>query len=289
MRRYAAVVLLALIALSSTAAAKCYPANTRVVIFVQGLYTTYDAGGTQTSFAEDHRFDALKAAFAERGYEPKKLFDFSYAGGAFDTKGAWQPEPYPCELTDRYAADNVAVLEQTLRDYRSRHRGAHFALVGHSLGGYVAFLAGARDAARPEAERLAIDVVVTLDSPLLGASADKKVILDLIDCDKTYVAGAELAALRLDAGTADVRRYQAWAMAQAGIRLGTFGNVRDCLWNTNACTGSGFIDDGATQFLPGQAAVSTAYDIASEPLKSHDAILIDPAAVVDVVRFVGAP
>jgi pimeloyl-ACP methyl ester carboxylesterase len=106
-------------------------------IFVQALH--HVRRRRHQPATEDHRFDALKAAFAARGYDAKKLLDFSYAGGTFDAKGAWQPQPYPCEITDRRAADSVAVLEQTLRDYRSRHRGAHFALVGHSLGGYIAF------------------------------------------------------------------------------------------------------------------------------------------------------
>jgi hypothetical protein len=185
---------------------------------------------------------------------------------------------------------HLQTLEDMLRAYKEEHPKAHFALVGHSLGGYLAFLEGAREAQRPEDERLDIDVVVTLDSPLKGVSADKKAIIDLIPCDKTYQAGAEIVAQGLDAGIEAQRASEATAMAEAGIRLGTFGNAWDCLWNTGHCLpGQTWVDDSNTQNLPGQAATSMVYEIAANPLFSHDAILGDAAAVSDVVTFVGAP
>jgi hypothetical protein len=52
--------------------------------------------------------------------------------------------------------------------------------------------------------------------------------------------------------------------------------------------GSGFVDDGGTQFL-GPPAVALRYEVASAPLLSHDAILGDAQAVADAVAFVGAP
>ena len=42
-RRVVGVVLMACLAVVAMgASAKCYPAGTRVVVFVQGLYTSYD-------------------------------------------------------------------------------------------------------------------------------------------------------------------------------------------------------------------------------------------------------
>jgi pimeloyl-ACP methyl ester carboxylesterase len=260
-----------------------------VVVFIQGIYTTYDAEGTQGTALEAHRFDAVKAAFVARGYEGERLLDFSYNGGEFDDDGAWQPAPYDCADTDRLPEANLAPLEQMLRDYREEHPNAHFALVGHSLGGYLAFLAGARDAARDEGDRLGIDVVVTLDAPLRGVSADKKTILDLVPCDKTYQAGADLVAARLDPATDGVRAYQAGVMAQAGVRLATLGNINDCLFATARCVGGDWADDGGTQFLQGQASISQAYEVESALLDSHDAILTHAAAIADAVAFVGAP
>ena len=281
------ILLLAAI-FAATSAARCNEPGTRVVIFVQGLYTTLDEDGTQTSFVEEHRFAAMKAKFVEAGYKPGQLLDFSYEGGRMTSAGAWLPEPYDCELTDRRASEAVAQLESMIRAYTREHPKAKVTLVGHSLGGYISFLAGAREAGRAEGQRIGIDGVVTLDSPLAGASADKKVILDLIPCDKTYVAGGELVALRGDPTIPATRTAQATAMAAAGVRLATFGNMRDCLFRTTVCAGGNWVDDGPSMFIDA-AELSRSYEVPSEPLQSHDVVLIDPAVIADVVSFVGNP
>jgi pimeloyl-ACP methyl ester carboxylesterase len=280
-----ALLCVALVAFA-VSAARCYPKDTRVVVFVQGLYTTYDASGTQGTLVEPHRFDTLKDALRDHGYRDEDLLDFSYDGGVVTASGAWRPRDYACEATDRPGIEHVLVLEQMLRDYRREHPQAHFTLVGHSLGGYVAFLAGARDAVRPKETRLEIDGVVTLDSPLLGASADKKAVLDLVPCEKTFEAGGELVLQRADPATPAIRAYQAAAMHEGGVRLATLGNVNDCLWATSRCIGGDWIDDGATQFIPSADVVGT-YEIASDLLASHDAILVDPEAVAQTVAFIG--
>lgn len=280
--------LLSLLALFS--GVKCYPAGTRVVIFVQGIYTSYDANGTQESVGEARRFDAMKAAFVARGYDRSVLLDFSYAGGSVSSDGIWHPATYTCEQTDRAPATNLAPLEQMLKDYRRAHPNVHFTLVGHSLGGYLTFLEGARDAARPADQKLGVDVVVTLDAPLKGVDADKKIVIDLLPCNKTYLAGGDIVAQKLDASTPDVRRYQAAVMAEQGVRLATLGNEYDCLFNTAHCIpNSPFVDDTDSQFLPGQASISKRYLIDSPPFLSHDAIVADPNVIIDTVAFVGAP
>ena len=281
--------MIAAVVAATMIGARCYEPDTRVVVFVQGVYTSLDEEGPQTSWVEDHRFDTLKAAFRARGYTDADLLDFSYNGGEVTARGEWQPAAYDCEDTDRPAAENVAALEQMLRDYREEHEGVHFTLVGHSLGGYIAFATAAKDAARAEDERLDIDVVVTLDAPLLGTDADKKIITDLVECEKTYEAGGELVAAKADPQTPALRAQQAAAMAAAGIRLATFGNENDCLYDPAVCVGGNWVDDTNTQYLPGQAAVSTPYVVQSEALQSHDAILVHPPALADVVAFVGAP
>jgi pimeloyl-ACP methyl ester carboxylesterase len=284
----AVVSMLAMAAMFSSA--KCYPPGTRVVVFIQGIYTAYDAGGTQGSLVESHRFETLKAAFLARGYKASALLDFSYAGGTVGADGSWQPAPYGCELTDRLPDDNLAPLEKMLVDYRARHPDAHFTLVGHSLGGYLAFLEGARDAARPAANKLGVDVVVTLDAPLSGVSADKKAILDIVPCAKTYLAGADLVAQKLDPTTPATRRAQTAEMAAQGVRLATMGNPWDCLWNTGYCLPGGtWVDDSGTQFLNGEASISNAYAIQAPALASHDAIVADANVARDTVGFVGPP
>jgi hypothetical protein len=278
--------LLAVLASSVATAARCYPPDTRVVVFIQGLYTTYD-GETQSTGIEGPRFSTLKGAFSDAGYDEEDLVDFSYRGGSIDEDGAWQPAHYPCELTDRLTEESLAVLEDMLRQIRASQERVHFTLVGHSLGGYLAYLEGVREADRAEEERLDIDVVVTLDAPLQGVSADKKTIIDLIPCEKTYAAGAEIVAQKLDPGIAAQREAEAVRMRGQGIRLATLGNPQDCLWNTGYCLpGQTWVDDSATQLIA-TAELSREFAIASNPLLSHDAILGDAAATQTVVEFVG--
>jgi hypothetical protein len=288
--RLGALVLVSLALCGLLSGAKCYPPGTRVVVFVQGIYTSFDASGTQGSLAENHRFETMKAAFLAKGYDPASLLDFSYAGGSVSANGTWHPNDYTCEQTDRLPVDNLVPLEQMLTDYRKAHPNAHFTLVGHSLGGYLAFLEAARDAGRPAGQKLGIDVVVTLDAPLKGVDADKKIILDLLPCTKTYLAGADILAQKLDPATPSVRQYQAAVMAQAGIRSATLGNEFDCLYNTAHCVAGGtWVNDVDTQFLDGQASISHRYLIDTPAFVSHDAIVADPNVIADTVAFVGAP
>jgi pimeloyl-ACP methyl ester carboxylesterase len=270
----------------SFSAARCYPPGTGVVVFVQGVYTYLDADGTQGTLEEDHRFDAMKAVFRANGYSDHRLLDFSYNGGTTSDEGIWEPALYPCTATDRPTAQSVAVLESMLRDYRRAHPKSHFIVVGHSLGGYIGFLAGARDATRPPGERLEISAVVTLDAPLNGVNADKKLVIDLIPCEKTFLAGADLVADGANPRIGDIRRHQAAAMAQDGVRLATIGNVQDCLYNTVACTGIALADDSETQFIDNAALVQR-YDVTTDVLASHDFIVSYAPAIQDVVAFAG--
>ncbi|MBF6600222.1 MAG: hypothetical protein IVW36_06905 [Dehalococcoidia bacterium] len=183
---------------------------------------------------------------------------------------------------------NLAPLEQMLRDYRARQPKAHFALVGHSLGGYLAFLEGVRESQRAPDQQLGISEVVTFDAPIGGVNADKKTVLDLASpCAKTYQAGAELVGVREDPTTPATRAAQAAAMARQGVRLATLGNIDDCLYNLPACAGFG-ADDTESQFVAG-AALSKRYEIKVDPFLSHTAILANQAAVGDAVAFIGPP
>lgn len=269
-------------------AARCYEKDTRVVVFVQGLYTYLNEDGTQGTSVEDHRFDRMKGAFLEKGYTADDLLDFSYNGGTVTDDGVWQPNDYPCEATDRPSATSVARLEEMLAAYREKHPKAHFTLVGHSLGGYIAFLAASRDATRSAEERLEIDGVVTLDAPLNGVSADKKLVIDLIPCAKTFQAGGELVADRANPDIVALRQQQVEAMRQSGMRVATIGNTRDCLYNTRVCTGLPLVDDSATQFIENADLVKR-YDITSDAFASHDFIASFDPAINDVVTFTGEP
>lgn len=290
MTRRNALILLLCAMFAFGAAAKCFPPGTRVVIFMQGIYSTYDADGTQDIGIEDHAFDAIKAKFLADGYRADQLIDFSYNGGTVAPDGGWLPKRYTCPDTDRPAAQNLAVLEAMLRDYKARYPKVHFTLVGHSLGGYLAYLEGAREAARPPEQKLDIDVVVTLDAPLLGIDADKRIAVSTaISCAKTWQAGAEIVGDKLDPQLGARRQAEAALMAEQGVRLATLGNLSDCLYALARCTATNaYVDDTESQFLEGAALVRR-YDIQSNIFLSHHAIFTYPQALIDLREFVGGP
>jgi hypothetical protein len=286
------IACIALIAMFGVfAGARCYEPDTRAIVFIQGLYTTYD-GETQSTSVEGPRFSTLKAAFLEAGYEDADLLDFSYNGGSVaeggTNEGAWHPNRYPCEVTDRTAQASLSVLEDMLRAYREVHDGVHFTLVGHSLGGYLAYLEGVRESERSDDDRLDVDVIVTFDAPLRGVDADKKAIIDQIPCDKTYVAGAEIVADKQRPDLDAQRAAEVAMLADAGVRLANIGNKADCLWNTGYCLpGQSWIDDSGTQYLDG--ATHFPFEVSSNPFESHDAILGHAPAVDAAVGFIGEP
>jgi pimeloyl-ACP methyl ester carboxylesterase len=232
-------------------AARCYPPGTHVVVLIEGVYTSYDPRGPDD-------YAKLKDALATAGFDRAKLLHFSYNGGSFDESGAWQPNAYSCASTDRPADENLAYIESLLREYRARHPEAHFTLIGHSLGGRLAFLEGAREATRPPEQQLGVTGVVTLSAPLLGVGADKKIALDAVGCGKTYAAAAEIVTDRADPNIAATRAAQVEAMRAAGIRVATIGNTNDCLYALSRCIASEeFTDESETQFLPNADFVAT--------------------------------
>jgi pimeloyl-ACP methyl ester carboxylesterase len=277
------VLLLALLLLmlASGSAARCYPPGTRVVVFLQGLYTSYEPGG-------ETMFDPMKKAFVEAGYDPAQLLHYSYAGGAFSADGAWQPNGYVCATTDQSIEASIAHLETLLRGYRQRHEHAHFTLVGHSLGGYIAYRAAVADAARTPEQRLQIEAVVTLDAPLMGLSADKKLAIDLIDCAKTYAAAAPVVADKLDPQLAERRAAEVASLHAAEIRLATLGNLKDCLFDPVTCAGAVLEPETESQVLAG-ADLRKLYDINARLVMTHFIILKFATAIHDVVTFTGPP
>lgn len=230
----------------------------------------------------------MRQAFREAGFPDERLLDFSYTGGHVDDEGRWVPQDYDCLDTDRPTEEAIDRLDAMLRAYREAHPKAGFVLVGHSLGGYIAFELAAREATRPE--KVGLSAVVTIDAPLLGASADKRAVLDLVDCDgKTYAAGADLVRLAVDPAEREAQLASAEAIRADAIRLATVGNAADCLYYPTPCGLPGpFADDRATQTLEG-ADLALYEAIASGPFESHDVATAYAPYVDAIVRFAGPP
>lgn len=255
---------------------------------MQGLYTSLEDGRTPVGPLGERRFATLRQAFREAGFPDERLLDFSYAGGRIEDGGRWVADDYGCLDTDRPIQDSVDRLDAMLWAYREAHPRAGFVLIGHSLGGYVAFELAEREARREE--KAGLSAVVTIDAPLLGAHADKQAVLDLVGCDgKTYAAGADLVRLAADATEREAQLAAAAAIRADGIRLATLGNAADCLYYPTPCGLAGaFVDDRATQVL--DSADLAAYEaIPSGPLESHEIAMAYVPYVRAIVAFAGPP
>lgn len=255
---------------------------------MQGLYTSLEDGQTPVGPLGERRFATLRQAFREAGFPDERVLDFSYAGGRVDDVGRWVPRDYDCLDTDRPTGEAVDRLDAMLRAYREAHPKAGFVLVGHSLGGYIAFELAAREATR--SDKVGLSAVVTIDAPLLGASADKQAVLDLVDCDgKTYAADADLVRLAVDPAEREAQLASVRAIRADAIRLATLGNAGDCLYCPTPCGLPGpFADDRATQVLEG-ADLALYETIPSGPLESHEVATAYAPYVDAIVRFAGPP
>ncbi len=290
-RRTALALVACAAALALFSSARCYPPGTRVVVLIPGLYTELRATAQPSdNFNEDQSFPIVKKLI-EAGYKPESIAIFGFEGGAMTEDGVWQPNPFPCESSDRPAATHMAKLEEMLRAYRERHPQAHFTRGGHRGGGYGAFLAGAREAERAPEDRLGIDAVVTLHAPLNGVDADKRLAISAIECDKTFAAAAEIVADKANPGIRALRIEQVAAMQREGMRVATLGSIGDCLYNLKRCVGASLapVDDTESQFVENADLVKRYPLTGGDVFLSHFMLLKHPVPLKDIAEFIGAP
>jgi pimeloyl-ACP methyl ester carboxylesterase len=223
-------------------------------------------------------FSALQSALLVR--DPTTSFAFfSYRGS--EVRGcASVPTPYSPADTAQRLDISVAVFLTTLQALQSTCP-ADIAVVGHSLGGLIAFHAlGDRPNTRVEA-------VMTVDSPLggaplassmtciqLGFCADGPVVHELGQLYDNWSASAAANASR-----------QANLVA-VDTRLSAWGNVSDCLYYIGLCStvsdgAVASIDARATQWLGIARPVHKNYAYAPRVWNipaSHTAVLENAAA-----------
>ncbi|HZQ97199.1 MAG TPA: hypothetical protein VFC93_00125 [Chloroflexota bacterium] len=241
-------------------------------------------------------FAPLQTALAAKGWHA--FVPFGYAGGA-EVGGAWQPAPYSCPATAGPVTRDVAALAALLAADAAAHPGRRYVLVGHSLGGlvawsYLAALRSGQTAAAPLAG------VVTVDAPLRGIGADKRLAGALGGCGGAVLD--ELGGLyaRADQLAPAWAELAAWAGGR-GVKVATVGSGGDCLYfpRMAGCAVPyaelvGSSDDRETQYVPGTAVrLSVPVDPAwpaDGPLgrvaPSHTALLADGPLVARVTEVV---
>ncbi|HEY3108922.1 MAG TPA: hypothetical protein VGL23_09230 [Chloroflexota bacterium] len=219
-------------------------------VFLTGYATSLGAE-TASPFA------ALQRELIARGWPAESFLAFSYAGGAV-VEGRWRPTAHGCESTGAPLASDVARLGELMSAYARVRPGVRFVLVGHSLGGLVgwSYLSALRTG--PAAPSPIVGLV-TIDAPLRGVGADKRLAAALSACGGPVLD--ELAALYRDADRLAERwaELAAWT-AGRGVRVATVGSQGDCLYFPRmagcevpyaALLGSS--DDRETQYVPGVA------------------------------------
>jgi pimeloyl-ACP methyl ester carboxylesterase len=205
-------------------------------------------GGYGTDLAlATAQFGPLRAALTERS--PSALVtQFSYTATSFAGCEA-TPSAYTRQDTAQDIEESKRVLRETLAALQEACGVERVVIIGHSLGGLVAF------EALDGLSVPGISDLVTIDSPL-GGVPDRLVqtCIDVGFCTEGAVA-EYLAQLypRLP-GIAFDNMARVDALAEAGIRVSAWGNESDCFYNVGLCVAfaralMGGIDARETQWL----------------------------------------
>jgi pimeloyl-ACP methyl ester carboxylesterase len=160
-RRYVLSLVLALGLISPAAIAAAEGSHTAVVL-IGGIGSQYLTTG--------QAFDQLSGSLlrSNLGYRPGDVIVWSYDPSIAD---------YDPSLTCRPLADNAASLADSLRWLRDTQGYSNVVLVGHSMGGLIAY-----DMVDPTFEFVDqgfLKKIVTIDSPLLGVGSGRALLGDV--------------------------------------------------------------------------------------------------------------
>lgn len=245
----------------------------QVVIFVQGINTSYDPPivSPVPQLHDPSNFEVLKDRLIDDldlEYQSSDFIDFSYAPGAYEG-GNISLVPYTCSQTGQDLFQSGASLRKLIENVHAVGPEKEIVLVGHSMGGVVIAWAleglGTTDAAAQ-----AISSIVTIDSPLYGASSEDinvlaRTLVLFPQCQGNLTQSAAARQLQSDllshlnaitsgvpSGT-ELRLLLSFGrFHDAGVRVGTFGNQFDCIYNHPYCAnqivrlGNGPLDNALT-------------------------------------------
>jgi len=198
------------------------------VIFLSGLDSHCD--GTPYN---QMGFEYIRNQFNRAGltYNDEHFLMYSYTGGKVEA-GRWYPNPYESVDTGQPIQFGVMHLKNMIDEFTLHHPHARYILVGHSLGGRIAF----DYVTKYHLGKLGpIKGVITLNSPLIGTSYYR--VVDILATFRSIWGSPvvkQLAAeyqLRNDLGIVEQKIEAARRMTEAGIYLATFGTRQDIIVN----------------------------------------------------------
>lgn len=273
LRSLACLALVGFVAATPAAAQQAAVASDLTVVFVGGY------GANLATATSD--FSWLKAALAARSSNAA-FVQYSYAGLSGQGCAA-SPAAYSAVDTAQDIAISKRNLVATLQTLHQSCGANHVVVIGHSLGGLVAFQALA-DQPLP-----GVTDLITIDSPLGGAPADEiQTCIDWGLCADGPVAGY-LAELRNDwSQTSADNAAKAARLAEAGVRVSAWGNPSDCLYNAAACMPFARVllagyNSSESQWLGIPRAIRRDYlptNRLSSLIASHHAVLVSGASEI---------
>jgi len=195
------------------------------IIFLSGLESYCD--GTPYN---NMGFEYLRGQLNRLGlaFNDEHFLMYSYTGGKVRA-GRWYPNPYAPEDTGQPIQFSVMQLKYMIEEFTSHHPRARYLLVGHSLGGRIAFdYVTKYHLEKPSP----IKGLVTLNSPLVGLLYSRVDILAAFRTIWGSPAVKQLAAeyqLRNELGVIEQKKEAARKMTMVGIHLATFGTKQDII------------------------------------------------------------
>jgi len=237
------------------------------IIFLSGLESHCDG----TPYGQ-MGFSYMRRNFTQAGflyYDPRFLM-YSYKGGQVRA-GRWYPNPYNPIDTGQPLEFSILYLKEMIDEIALHRSRARFLLVGHSLGGRIAFdyinRYHNKDGNGP------VKGVITLNSPLTGLPYNAVGILGIFrpawgsDAVKQLVAEYRL---QKDFDLIKLKTESARRLMAQKIHLATFGTRQDMVVNPDtAC----LIDNNGRPLIPGKIISVNIFSGGFNELFGHRQIL----------------
>lgn len=171
------------------------------------------------------------------------------------------------------------------RPLNRAYPGDDITIVGHSLGGLIAYDVANYSVSIGAAPH--IGAVVAIDSPLHGVSANAA-LLGLFACG-AGTALNQLNAMFDDAATPTYLQKMYASAHLVGARVGVVANQADCLYFWGMCANGFGRDTRGTEFAPADWSLAPSVgDPLTETIEqSHGAVLYDPGVMGEVAAFIG--
>lgn len=293
--------------------APALPVHT-VVVFVQGLdsqLTNGDEGSDRFCPASPEVGEGAFACIKQKlyddyGYTADDFLEYSYNGGTADSAG-WHPRDYSCsDVVNESLTNSADMLHRMLVGYAHAHTQQYtqYVIIGHSLGGMVAFADLAQESSQSGDSSLtdpyyAVSGVITIDSPLAGVSLSNtdglRSRLDAAGAvNLECFAGTPIATLNALTANRDQtnsdNQNTVYIAQQAGISVYTLGNSSDVLYtgeeSTQVVQGTNSGTNSPSDYGWG-GCTAGAVVLYHDCIPGHAALLSESGGVAAIAAYVG--